>query len=127
MWRENVCLIIGYEAFATGSTTPPSHLLFLQSQETVPKLVVRRTLAFNEVNLSHFFESASISAAEGKVFPTTPDLGFCTCDSKSAFVLNGPNIKHQLTSIKNCKLGFATTSTCSSCLQTSSAFNNSFL
>ena len=71
-------LSISYEVFATPSFTPPVHLLFLRSHATVPKLVVRRMLAFNAASLSHFFDSASMSVAEGNVFPTTPDRGFCT-------------------------------------------------
>ena len=72
-------LSISYEVFANPSFTPPVHLLSFLSHATVPKLVVRRMLAFNAVSLSHFFDSASMSVAEGNVFATTPDRGFCTC------------------------------------------------
>lgn len=63
---------------AVPSLTPPVHLPSLRSQATVPKLVVRRTFARKALSLSHFFVRASMSAAEGKVFPTTLDLGFWT-------------------------------------------------
>lgn len=67
-----------YVVFAIPSLTPPDHFAFFLSHETVPKLVVRSTLAFNEDSLSHLLDRASMSAAEGKVFPTTPDRGFWT-------------------------------------------------
>jgi hypothetical protein len=79
--KKRAMCFIGYEVFATPSFTPPVHLLFFRSHATVPKLVVRRILAFNAVNLSHFFDSASMSVADGKVLPTTPERGFCTCFS----------------------------------------------
>jgi hypothetical protein len=66
-------------AAAVPSLTPPVHLPSLRSQATVPKLVVRRTFARRADSLSHFFVRASMSVAEGKVFPTTLDLGFWTC------------------------------------------------
>ena len=66
-------------AAAVPCFTPPVHLPSLRSQATVPKLVVRRTFARRAVSLSHFFERSSMSAAEGKVLPTTFDLGFWTC------------------------------------------------
>lgn len=67
-----------YAAFAVPSFTPPVHLLFFLSHETVPKLVVRKMFAFSDDSLSHLLDRASISLAEGNVFPTTPERGFCT-------------------------------------------------
>ena len=47
---------------------PPSHLPALFSHSTVPKELVLSTLALKEVSFSHFFDSASRSSWEGKVF-----------------------------------------------------------
>lgn len=60
------------------SLMPPVHLPFFRSHSTVPKLVVRRMLALKEDNLLHFFDNASISSADGKLFSITPERGFCT-------------------------------------------------
>ena len=60
------------------SFTPPVHLPFFRSHSTVPKLVVRRMLALRDESLLHFFDNASISAADGKLFSITPERRFCT-------------------------------------------------
>lgn len=69
-----------YDDFAPlfPSFTPPAHVPFFRAHSTVPKLVVRSMLALKEASLPHFFDNASMSAADGKLFSMTPERGFCT-------------------------------------------------